>query len=366
MYTKKLWRSIYNNPDSNTGLYSQLAASQEATVEARIDELTIIWTFSSDFPVDRHIADFLDIHLDMVDSVPRKIGVSWDYSHLSPSGTLYCLRRAENGCIRCRLAISGEDCRRLGNARLRGFMVWANKYLLNLSCSRIDICIDDYAKKIQFSDLENAIENENCSGFRTGRSIKNHERKYPGWTVYVGSRSSEFMVRIYNKFAESKGKIDSYRWESEIKGDTANALFPLLLEFPESDEEYQSKLIDYAIGKIKFIEKIDKNISRCPLLDWWKEWLEFIKAVPKKIFVARQETSLARTKQWMQKSVAKSLAMINESLGCYYFPHFLEELIISGKERMKNIDDLKVKDYKEYSHHSFDDMYPIRVKINNL
>jgi hypothetical protein len=363
MYNLKLWRLVSNNPDSNTGLDSQLGTERGKLVEARIDALTILWTFSADCLVDRHLEDWLGIKLDMENSVPRKIGVLWDYSHVSPTGSIYCLRHAEHGRIACRLALSGEDCGRLGNARLRGFMVWADKNLLNLKCSRLDLAIDDYSKKMQFQQIEDAIKGKNRSGFRNARTVRNHQRRFGGWTVYLGARQSEFMARIYDKFAESKGLIDSHRWEAEIKGDTANALFPLLLEFPASEEGYQAKLIDYAIGKIKFIECIDKNIARCPLLSWWSDWLEFLSCVPKAVFVARFKPSLARTKQWLQKSVAKSLAMISDSLGAYYFPHFLEELLISGRERMQDIDKLRVEDYKGHSHSYGDLMNPIKIQL---
>ena len=122
-------------------------------------------------------------------------------------------------------------------------------------------------------------------------------------------------------------------------------------------------LIDYAIGKIKFIDAIDKNISRCPLLPWWSEWLNFLSCAPKSVFVPKFEPSLARTKQWLQKSVAKSLAMISDSLGSYYFPHFLEEMLISGRERMQEIDKLRVDDYKKYRHSYGDMMNPIKIQL---
>lgn len=365
MYNLKTWYFYKNNPDSNTGLDSQAEPEPFRGIEAKLDGLVIIWTYSADCLVERHLADYCEIVLDMVDSVPRKIGVLWEWSHISPSGTLYCLKRAANGSIRCRLAISGEDASRLGNARLRGFMVWAKKNLLNLECSRIDIAIDDYSKKLQFKQLENAIDDKKHSGFRIGRTFRNHGVKYAGWTVYLGSRKSEFMVRVYDKWAETKGILDCIRWETEIKGDTSNALFPLLIEFPASEQEYQDILIGYAIGKIQFIEPIDKNISRCPLLDWWSDWIEFINCAARKIFVPKKTTTLARTKQWLQKSVSKSLAMIGESLGVYYFSQFVSELLVIGKGKMKNIDVLKVADYVGYSHHLGDYSYPIRIQLQD-
>jgi hypothetical protein len=172
------------------------------------------------------------------------------------------------------------------------------------------------------------------------------------------------MIRVYDKFAESSGMIDAIRWEAEIKGKMANSLFPIILEFPENPEELQQGIINYAIGKVSFINPIDKNVSRCPLLEWWKEWLEMLKCAPKKVFVSRPETTLARTKQWMEHSVSKSLVMLKDGLGIYYFQHFMDELMAIGKSKMKNIDLLKVKDFQRNYHDESDIIgHPIKIML---
>jgi DNA relaxase NicK len=229
-------------------------------------------------------------------------------------------------------------------------MLWANKNLLNLKCSRLDLAVDDYGKELDFNQLKNAIESHSYSGFRKSRTVMNHGGKYTGWTVYLGARESEFMVRIYDKFAESKGAIDSIRWEAEIKGKMANNLFPVLLECPGNEAMYQAKLIKYAIGGISFIQKVSKNIGRCPLLDWWENWLKYLSCSPLRIFVKRVKTTLSNTKSWIYRSVAKSLAMLEEGLGVYYFEHFVNELLLDGKSRLTNLDKLRIEDYQTYTH----------------
>lgn len=57
-----------------------------------------------------------------------------------------------------------------------------------------------------------------------------------GYTCYVGDRSSDWFLRIYNKEAESRADLDQarhyercWRYELEVKGGTANALAGHLL-----------------------------------------------------------------------------------------------------------------------------------------
>jgi hypothetical protein len=364
MYNRNIYPSSMADPRSNTGSDSQTEISLAPLVEARIDALTILWAFSPDCLIDIHIRDWLDIQIDTIDSIGRKIGVWWDRNYHSATGTLYSQRDCANGRIECRLSISGEDCGRLGNSRVIGFMRWCRKNLLNLRCSRIDLFVDDYSKKLKFDNLSEAIKNKNRSGFKKGRCIRDYGGKHEGWTAYLGRRESERMIRVYDKFAESSGMIDAIRWEAEIKGKMANSLFPIILEFPENPEELQQGIINYAIGKVSFINPIDKNVSRCPLLEWWKEWLEMLKCAPKKVFVSRPETTLARTKQWMEHSVSKSLVMLKDGLGIYYFQHFMDELMAIGKSKMKNIDLLKVKDFQRNYHDESDIIgHPIKIML---
>lgn len=71
----------------------------------------------------------------------------------------------------------------------------------------------------------------------TAASQSNNQRKYSlivdtlgGDTLYVGSRSSEQCGRIYDKFAQSKGREEykgAYRYEVEFKGDKAASAFAI-------------------------------------------------------------------------------------------------------------------------------------------
>lgn len=362
MYTLILYQHYFTDPRSNTGSDSHPPTSERGQVEARMDSLSILWTFQASVLIEQHLATWLDIAIDKENSIGRKIGVWWDYNYSSPTGTLLSMRHKGNGKIGCRLSLSGEDCGRLGNLRIRGFMKWCSMNLLDLVCTRIDLAVDDFTKQLDFVNLQTAIRAKQHAGFQVGDCLENFGRKHNGWTAYMGSRESDNFVRAYNKSAESKGLVDSHRWENEVKGLKSIELFSLILGFPEDGAEFQKCVINYAVGGIKFIDKIDKNIDRCPLLDWWKNWIEFLDAVPMKPLVRRSNPTLANTKQWLKHAVSKSLAMMNKALGSYRFEHFIKELMLDGDKRMNELDFLKVEDYvKEIL--KYEDIIALPTKI---
>jgi hypothetical protein len=338
------------DPHSNTGSNSQLGTTRQGTVEARIDNLTLLWVKNLSQDLDGAIWRFLGVEFDRVNHIPRKIGVWWDKCFSSNTGALLCEREGALGVIHCRLSISGEDCARVGNGRLRGFMLWAYRNLRQLRCSRIDLAVDDFAKHLQLNQIEQEISDGNYSGFKKAKVIENFGESHNGWSVYMGSRSGEKMVRAYNKCAESKGLIDSHRWEVEYKGETADAVYRMVLEFPEEQADYQRSIINLATSAVSFVEKLDKNISRNTLVEWWHDWLEYLKACPIKPKINRVKTSIAKKKEWIRRAVSKSLAMVQDVLEVADFTNFLNEIIDDARFRYQPIDEILMRDYRRYRH----------------
>lgn len=136
------------------------------------------------------------------------------------------------------------------------------------SCSRIDLCFDDYTKTFRPS---------NYIAWWFSGSIRSHFRKIQtassgrevGNTFYLGSRSTGRYLRIYDKDVESNGEIDAVRYEFELHVKYAKDMFEYLIE--HSCIEFDSYLRT-------FLEVIDpttcpSNKSYCSLLPEWEEWL---------------------------------------------------------------------------------------------
>jgi DNA relaxase NicK len=338
-------RQFSTDPHSNTGSDSQSPKFTQPDVEVRVDAVTLLWVKRRFDDLDGVLWRFLGIEVDRVNHFPRKIGVLWDRNYATNTGCLLSERDTENGITHCRLAISGEDCARVSNAKLRGFLRWAKANLWGVKCSRVDIAIDDFLQHLDVSQIEKEIREGNYSGFQKSSIIENFGSKHSGWTVYLGSRSGEKMVRIYDKHAESEGKIKSIRWETEFKGDTANAVYHLLIEFPDDAEKYQAKLINLAVSCVSFIEKIDKNVDRNQLVQWWSDWLKFLEAVDFKVRVARIKTTIKKKREWVKRSFSKSIAMLKIAMADTEFTKYMADILEFGKTKIENIDNIMIRDY---------------------
>jgi DNA relaxase NicK len=166
----------------------------------------------------------------------------------------------------------------------------------------------------------------------------------------LGSRASEKFVRFYDKFAESHGVLDCYRFELELKDSMANTMFALVLEFPDNEQEYQRKIIDYAVSSVDFVERIDKNMSRNHRLEWWDAWLSRLKCTRIFIKTNRVKTSISAKKNWVQRSVAKTLLMIQKSIGVERLEHFLLDIMHKAQSRISSMDELILSDYARNGH----------------
>src|SRR4029453_1584469 len=95
-----------------------------------------------------------------------------------------------------------------------------------------------------------------------------------GYTVYIGARSSDRFVRIYNKAVEQKLKDGSVwtRCEVEFKKHQSQLAASYILQGCD--------LRSLIFSAIDFRDRqADKNTSRCPQLDWWAAWVGAVERV---------------------------------------------------------------------------------------
>jgi len=130
---------------------------------------------------------------------------------------------------------SGSALRSLGKGGLMFTDVMQFHYDNNDGCSRIDLALDvrDSGLSIPalFREINRLKSNEptlcnKCSA----QSYSLIESENGGATLYVGSRTSMQMLRIYNKAAEQGLTGDWLRFEVEVKGSKALALHKQLCE----------------------------------------------------------------------------------------------------------------------------------------
>lgn len=170
---------------------------------------------------------------------------------------------------------------------------------------RIDIAIDIpywFVGSDFYSRLEKGLAET------TSRKYQ-HIVSDTGWTVYVGSRTSEKFLRIYDKQAEAGLDQPLTRVELECKGDYAEGI---------------AQHVD-AEGYHQF-PAIIKAFCDFPDLQPWNEHLAsptLSAGIPKK-----EKTT--DTRRWLMESVAPSLAKIVKEDHDFYVSFLLKVMTIAG------------------------------------
>lgn len=249
----------------------------------------------------------------------------------------------ESGLYDFMYQVSGKLLQTLSPLRVREFLQLLRGY--GCKATRFDVAIDDYGKTISFDQVREALDQGNLKYFLSGSDVSGWG-KNTGDCIYFGSRQSDKFGRYYNKFVESDGEIDAYRWEAEFKGADADMVFCKLADFEGSDSAWLAEVSSIGIGIFDFIDRsADKNVSRCPRLAWWDE---FVSRFPGHVRYRthRVVTTIQRTKEWFGRSVSVAIATVRESMGNYDFYNWLNAEIAKGYSRMGSKHYKRVEKYQ--------------------
>jgi hypothetical protein len=185
---------------------------------------------------------------------------------------------------------------------------------LGFRCSRMDLKFDDYEKIISPEGVYQAAVAGHVQGFKkwhfhTEGKIGSTAN---GQTLILGKRGqngSGWLLRCYDKGAESDGRIQAIRWEGEASGVRAKCVFEHLAT-AANVEAFTSGIGQFLGGSVDFLERVSPNLDRCPRLEWWQRIVNLIGRA--KIKVQRVKTSIDKAREWVAKAVAPSLAMIRK------------------------------------------------------
>jgi hypothetical protein len=226
-----------------------------------------------------------------------------------------------------------------------------------LKFTRVDAYYDDYCKIISPEQVHHLCKRGGVAAPRfeklRGWDEYQHQMgKNYGYTVYFGSNRSEKQIRFYDKFQESDGRQDCYRWEVEVKGNYAQSFQTLLyeaigasLDAPTLTESMRVMTNFYKSvirGAIEFHDipegKAPKDLpqnwaARTPITWWWDELLVGLE--PAKLVLNRVKPSLESAVSWFTSQVVASLAVIRLVYLHWGIPFnsWLYERIEEGEER---------------------------------
>lgn len=220
-------------------------------------------------------------------------------------------------------------------------------YSMGCTVTRIDLACDDYSGDFTVDKMRSALRaghyvgrNLDTQDFER-RKISTGQRLSNG--LSIGSRSSEVYIRCYDKGLESKGKQLCHRLEMELKGDTAHSAFVTLLSSLSSIllsngeirvpnvSLYSSVIAGMILSKIDLRDRnSNARVNRRVRLDWWASFMDKVSKIA--IVQPIKHDSLDKTREWFQRAIAPTLALLIESAGedaC----DWLEFVVKQGRER---------------------------------
>lgn len=199
--------------------------------------------------------------------------------------------------------------------------------------TRIDLALDDYEKMLtpeyidEMDELKRFVGNPDM--LPIGKANK------PGWTRYIGHRRSTVYLRLYDKFFESDGLIDANRFEGEFKGRVAHEHYCNLQTMAFDSETIAAYIVEAVTGALRIVDGSNAEKYLCGVEPVWQEFLNHCQSKGGfRVAQPRRESSLAKTMQWLERSVKSSLATVKQALGSDRFYSWFHKLMTDGKGAM--------------------------------
>lgn len=205
--------------------------------------------------------------------------------------------------------------------------------------TRLDIALDDMgARYFTVSDFNRYLDaGQYSSRIRYRKMTISHKNGIlSGETVNLGKRSSDFMLRVYNKQLEQNEKMSCsgvppietlwVRWEMELKGTAACLACDEII----SRKSLAAVFTGILASKLRLIELDNVRKSRCSTLKLWEEFL----CDAEKISVYREPEAptIDRACSWLKRQVAPTLAAVLLAFGGS--ADFIYDLLESGNSRL--------------------------------
>lgn len=218
--------------------------------------------------------------------------------------------------------------------------------------SRIDVACDDKARDDASGQLDMDVivdkavfHHDFNSRMKKGTLFLGKDGdNWDGRSVYIGSKSSVFRMRIYDKALEQKEKgiwkesvKDHWvRVEMVMRDENARGFVAQAVQ-AESIGKLAAQVLN---DKFKFIERDNKNISRCSVCDWWAAFVEEVEAV---VIWSRSaiQHSVHRIDHWLRWQISSSMAVIVATLGYGW----LRDIVVHGQGRLSPRQEALIRDF---------------------
>lgn len=191
-------------------------------------------------------------------------------------------------------------------AELVGNEIRFNIKRLDLAFDNVPFSPKEFLEAIQSDELISLAKREKIRIEQSPYEISEDGQRQGTMTVYLGSNSSQRMVRVYDK----RGPV---RFEFQMRDERANEVALDIFSKRYEDWEIVSK------GHLR--QYVDfQNV------EWWQLFVSMVERCSLKISSARQ-VSFARLEGWLDKQVSVALSVWFDVQGCdasEYFNDMLE------------------------------------------
>lgn len=234
-------------------------------------------------------------------------------------------------------SISGKGCRYM---EAQGTNLWRLIFRLarsaKINITRIDLALDTSIKLIdkvrQSVDKKKYISKSRNISYIC-KSLENSTRTE---TIYIGSRSSELMIRLYDKAVEQKlDGIDWERWEIVLKKKKIKEVIPHL------EENIGQTFRDILYTYFRPLQTVDSNKSRSKVCKWYLDFLGSVQKIS--LYSDPKEKTIEDKWLWLEKQVAPTMALLSEA---FENTDFLGRLAESNYYRIKEKDLQLVRKFK--------------------
>ena len=220
--------------------------------------------------------------------------------------------------------LPGEWCEAVGVERCKELVAWV--FVRGGHFTRLDLAGDDHAKIARAADVAAAVERgelvTRCQNVRRVHSL----RGKPADMVYVGTRGSRRMARVYNKDWESEGKMDAIRWELELRDEAADRAGKLAI-LHGLQEEYASQLV--SVADFKDVTS-DGNSARRPRTAWFEKLVGDAKKAS--LGLPQPVRTVEEMESWLRRQGAPTMATLVKAKGGDL--GIIEELLEDGGKRL--------------------------------
>ena len=174
--------------------------------------------------------------------------------------------------------------------------------------TRLDLAIDNI-DDIYFSldDLVDILKAQQfVSKFRSWRDLAEYTTggEVRGHTLYLGSRTSDIMLRVYDKQVEQGVDFSWVRWELELKDERASQALALML----SGASIGSICLGILKNYFRIIILDDTNKSRCSTDIEYARFLSGVESL--RLYIPKADKTLDDKREWIVRQVMPTMTAL--------------------------------------------------------